>query len=106
MSGGGQSYVGKPRPAVVVQDDLFPATSSVTICAFTTDETDAPLFRLEIEPSQRNQLRAASRLMVDKLTTVPKNRLGYRVGNLDDRDVLRLNRAIAVFLGLAAPRQR
>ena len=106
MSGDAQSYVGKPRPAVVVQDDLFEATSSVTICAFTTDETDAPLFRLAIEPSRRNQLRVASRLMVDKLTTVPKARLGYRVGYLDDRDVVRLNRAIAVFLGLAAHRQR
>ena len=98
---GGKHYAGKPRPVVVVQDDSFDATDSITICAITTDETDAPLFRLSVEPSERNGLRAACRLMVDKITTVPKAKIGARVGRLDDEDILRLNQAVLVFLGLA-----
>lgn len=98
---GGKDYVGKPRPIVVVQDDSFDATSSITVCAFTTDETEAPLFRLKVEPNERNGLRAPSRLMVDKIATVPKAKVGTLVGRLDDDDLLRLNRAMLVFLGLA-----
>jgi mRNA interferase MazF len=98
---GGKDYAGKPRPAVIVQDDSFDATDSITICAFTTDETEAPLFRLPVEPNDRNGLRATSRLMADKITTVPKSKLGPQIGRLDDEDMLRLNRAILVFLGLA-----
>jgi mRNA interferase MazF len=98
---GGGDYTGTPRPAVIVQDDSFDATASVTICAFTTDPTDAPLFRIAIEPSGKNGLRAPSRLLVDKLTTVAKERLGSRMGRLDDEDMVRLNRAILVFLGMA-----
>jgi mRNA interferase MazF len=105
VSGGGD-YAGKPRPAVIVQDDAFDATASVTICALTTDPTNAPLFRLPIEPNAINGLRSSCRLMVDKLTTVPKSRLGRRVGQLDDEDVVRLNRAALVFLGLATTRRR
>lgn len=88
-------------PAVIVQDDHFDATASVTVCAFTTDPTEAELFRLPIEPSDQNGLREVSRLMVDKVTTVPKSKVGSRIGRLDDADVVRLNRAILVFLGLA-----
>jgi mRNA interferase MazF len=98
---GGKDYAGKPRPAVVVQDDSFDSTRSVTICTFTTDPTEAPLFRILVEPNEQNGLRASSRLMVDKLTTVPKDKLGDRVGQLADEDVLRLNQAMLVFLGLA-----
>ena len=97
----GAGYAGKPRPAVIVQDDRFDATASVTVCAFTTDETEAPLFRLSVTPSERNGLGSVSRLMVDKLTTVSKDRLGQRLGHLDGEDEVRMNRAIAVFLGLA-----
>ena len=99
---GGKDYAGKPRLVVVVQDDSFDATDSITICAFTTDETEAPLFRLPVEPNERNGLRAACRLMVDKIATVPKSKVGSRIGRLDDEDILRLNQAILVFLGLAA----
>jgi len=98
---GGKDYAGKPRPVVVVQDDRFDATQSITVCAFTTDPTDAPLFRLPVEPNERNGLRAPCRLMVDKVTTVAKTKLGSQVGRLDDEDILRLNRAMMVFLGLA-----
>lgn len=97
----GPGYAGKPRPAVIIQDDHFDSTASVTVCAFTTGETEAPLFRLPVTPSERNGLRSVSRLMVDKITTVSKERLGDRIGRLDDADVVRLNRAVAVFLGLA-----
>ncbi len=97
----GAGYAGKPHPAVIVQDDRFDATASVTVCIFTTDETEAPLFRLPVTPNERNGLRSVSRMMVDKLTTVSKERLGERIGRLDDEDVVRLNRAIVVFLGLA-----
>ena len=100
---GGSVYAGKPRPAVIVQDDRFDATASITICAFTTDPTDAPLFRVPIEPSNGNGLRASCRLMVDKITTVPKTKVGAHVGRLDDEDMVRLNRALLVFLGLAGP---
>jgi len=98
---GGGDYTGKPRPAVIVQDDSFDATDSITVCAFTTDATEAPLFRIRIEPSETNALREACSLMVDKLTTVQKDRLGARIGRLDDEDLVRLKRAILVFLGLA-----
>ena len=94
---GGNDYAGKPRPVVIVQDDSFDSTASITICAFTTDETDAPLIRLLIEPNGHNGLRLASRLMVDKITTVPKSKLGKRIGRLDDQDIVRLNQAILVF---------
>ena len=104
---GGKDYAGKPRPVAIVQDDSFDATELITVCAFTTDETDAPLVRLLVEPNEHNGLRTACRLMVDKVTTVPKSKLGSQVGRLDDEDILRLNRAILVFLGLAgSPKPR
>ena len=98
---GGKDYAGKPRPVVIVQDDSFDATDSITICAFTTDPTDAPLFRLPVEPNARNGLRSPCRLMVDKITTVPKAKVGERIGRLGDEDVVRLNQAVMLFLGLA-----
>lgn len=100
---GAKDCAGKPRPTVILQDDRFDATASITICAFTTDPTDAPLFRLAIEPNVRNGLWTPCRLMVDQITTVPKSRLGSCIGHLDEEDVLRLNRAVIVFLGLAVP---
>jgi mRNA interferase MazF len=103
----GQGYAGKPRPVVIIQDDSFDATNTITICAFTTDETEAPLFRLAVAPNPRNGLRMPCRLMVDKITTVPKAKVGARIGRLDDEDMLRLNRAMLVLLGLAvSPRAK
>ena len=98
---GGSEYAGKPRPVVVIQDDRFDATDSVTICAFTTDPTEAPLFRLRVESSDANGLHETSSLMVDKITTVHRSRLAMRIGHLSDEDEIRLGRAIVVFLGLA-----
>jgi len=98
---GGKDYAGKPRPVVIVQDDRFDATISITICAFTSDPTDAPLLRLLVEPSAENGLEKGSRLMIDELTTVPKAKLGRRNGRLGDSDMVRMNRALMIFLGLA-----
>ena len=99
---GGKDYAGKPRPVVIIQDDSFDGTNSVTVCAFTTDDTDAPLFRLPVQANERNGLRAPCRLMVDKIATVSKTKIGAHVGRLDAEDILRLDRAVLVFLGLAA----
>jgi mRNA interferase MazF len=98
---GGAGYAGKPRPAAIVQGDDFDRTDSLIICAFTTTDIAAPLFRVAVTPNERNSLTQASWLMVDKLTTLPKTKFGKLVGQLDERDMLRLNKAIVVFLGLA-----
>ena len=98
---GARDYAGKPRPAVILQDDSFETTASVTVCPLTTNPTESPLLRLEIAPSATNGLRAPCRAMVDKITTLPRSRVGARVGRLSDEDVVRLNRAVIVFLGLA-----
>ena len=98
---GGAAYAGKPRPAVIVQDDRFDANDSIIVCPLTTDATLAPMFRLPIDPTAANGLQAPCRLMVDKLTAVPRTRLGRRLGSLAREDVKALNRALFVFLGLA-----
>lgn len=98
---GGADYAGKPRPAVIIQDDRFDATRSITICAFTTNPTEAPLFRVAIDATPENGLLKMSRAMVDKIATVSKAKLGTRLGRLSEEDLLRLNRTILVFLGLA-----
>jgi mRNA interferase MazF len=98
---GGSRYAGKPRPVVIVQDDRFDMTASITVCGFTTDPTDAPLLRLRIEPDERNGLNTVSWLMIDKITTVPKPKLGSRIGQIDDDELVRIKRAILVFLGIA-----
>ena len=98
---GGAAYVGKPRPAVIVQDDRFDANDSIVVCPLTTDPAPAPTFRLPIPSNTRTGLRAPCRLMVDRLTTVPRKRLGTLVGTLNPDELKGLNRAIFVFLGLA-----
>lgn len=98
---GGKDYAGKPRPVVIVQEDRFDATASVTVCAFTTDVTDAPLLRIPVAPDTVNGLRQPCQLMVDKVTTVPRSKLGERMGRLADEHMVALGRALVVFLGLA-----
>jgi mRNA interferase MazF len=98
---GGGVYAGKPRPAVIVQDNRFDATDSIVVCPLTTDPTPAPIFRLAIQPSAQSGLRAPCRMMVDKLTAVPRRRIGRLVGSLASEEVRTLNRAIFVFLGLS-----
>ena len=98
---GGSGYASKPRPAVIIQDDCFPITLSIAVCPLTSQPIEAPILRILIHPTPENGLRAPSRLMVDKVTTVPKSGLGQRIGHLADDDLLRLNRSLLVFLGLA-----
>lgn len=98
---GNAEYAGKPRPAVVIQADQYDATDSVTVCPFTTDAVVAPDFRIVVEASGENGLQRQSSLMADKLLTMPRAKLGRRVGRLSDQDLARLNSAIIVFLGLA-----
>ena len=98
---GGKDYAAKPRPAVIVQNDRFDATGSITICALTSDKSEAPLFRIAIQPSDQNKITTTSRLMVDKITTIPKSKLGSRIGHLDAADMARVNQAMLIFLGLA-----
>ena len=94
------AYTGRPRPVLVIQDDSFDATASITVCPFTTNPVDAPLLRIAIEPSATNGLDRASSLMVDKITTVPKANVGDRLGQLTDEEMLKFNRSVAVFLGI------
>ena len=94
------AYTGKPRAVVIVQDDRFDATASVTVCPLTTSPIEAPLARIEVELSPTTGLDQASRIMVDKLTTMPRTNLRERLGRLPQEDLMRLDRALVVFLGL------
>ena len=93
---------GKPRPAVIVQTDAFPESHlSVVVCQLTSEIVEAPDFRVTIDPSERNGLRARSQIMADKPVTVRRARIGQSIGRLDDGDVGRLNVALAFVMGLA-----
>jgi mRNA interferase MazF len=92
---------GKPRPALVVQSDLFAELPSVVICPLTTTiRTDADLFRLDVEPSPHNGLRQPSQIAIDKITVIPADKFGAVIGRADDALLLRVNRALALFLGI------
>ncbi len=92
---------GKPRPALVIRSDLFEAHPSITILPVTSELREAPLFRIRVEPTDDNGLRRTSEVMVDKLQTVARERIGKEIGRLDDVAMLAVNRALAVFLGFA-----
>lgn len=95
------SYSGKPRPVVIVQDDRFDSTASVTVCPLTTTAVDAPLVRISVEPTNTTGIEKLSQIMVDKVTTIPRTNVRDHVGHLSDADLIRLDRALLVFLGLA-----
>ena len=96
-----QGDYGKPRPALVIQSDLFAEHPSVTVLPVTSERRDAPLFRIDVEPSDGNGLRKISAVMVDKPQTVARTRIGSTIGRLDDDSMLAVTRALAVFLGFA-----
>jgi len=98
---GGPDYAGKPRPVLIVQHDSFAETASITICPLTTHAIDAPLARPAIESRPENGLHETSFAMVDKITTVPRNRLDQQIGMLSPREMAPINQAMMVFLGLA-----
>ncbi|MBI2207348.1 MAG: type II toxin-antitoxin system PemK/MazF family toxin [Candidatus Rokubacteria bacterium] len=98
-----QGDYGKPRPALVVQSDLFNDThASITVVPVTSTIVDTPLFRVTVEPSRRNGLRVVSQIMVDKITTVRRQRLGQTIGRLEEDVMLRVSRALALWFGIAA----
>lgn len=99
------AYTDKPRPVVILQDDRFDGTGSIAVCPFTANPVEAPLLRLPIGPSDENGLDQPCRLMVDKVTTVPRSSLGERLGRLRDDELVALNRSLIVFLGLASAPQ-
>ena len=92
---------GKPRPALVIQSDLFAEHPSVTVLPVTSELRDTPLFRLTLQTSADNGLRATSQVMIDKAQTVPRGKIGETFGRVDDATLLSINRALAVFLGFA-----
>lgn len=92
---------GKPRPALVLQSDLFDQHPSVTVLPVTSALRDTPLFRLTLQPGPSNGLRLPSQIMVDKAHAVSRDRIGQTIGRIDDGMLLAVNRALAVFLGLA-----
>lgn len=95
------THTGKPRPVVIVQDDRFDATASVTVCPLTTNPLEAPLTRISIGPSPATGIEQQSQIMVDKITTMPRGNVRDHLGRLADPDLVRLDRALVVFLGLA-----
>ncbi|MBS0510319.1 MAG: type II toxin-antitoxin system PemK/MazF family toxin [Proteobacteria bacterium] len=96
-----QGDYGKPRPAVVIQSDLFDEHPSVTVLPLTTELRDTPLFRIDVEPSPDNGLQKRSQIMIDKIHTVPRSKLGSMLGKLSDDEQIAVNRSLMLFLGLA-----
>ncbi|EME67359.1 hypothetical protein G352_00702 [Rhodococcus ruber BKS 20-38] len=86
---------------VIVQDDRFDSTASVTVCPLTTNPVEAPLVRIAVEPTAGTGIEKPSQIMVDKVTTMPRANVRDRLGRLADADLVRLDRALVVFLGLA-----
>lgn len=92
---------GKPRPAVVVQSDLFtPTHASITVCPITTHLIDAPLFRLSLESSSQNRLRTLSQIMVDKISTLKVEKIRQKIGTLTQEQCKELNTALKLWLDL------
>lgn len=96
-----QGDYGKPRPALVIQSDLFDVHPSVTILPVTSELRDAPMFRITVNPDDGNGLGKPSQVMVDKAQTVSREKIGESFGRLDDAALLEVNRALAVFLAFA-----
>lgn len=94
--------LGKPRPALILQADLFADLSSVTVVPITSTLIEAPLIRLTIDDSDTDiGLRKPSQLMIDKISTVNRARLGPRIGRIDQKTMARVTRAVALFIGVA-----
>ena len=96
-----QGDYGKPRPALVIQSDLFNEHPSVTVLPVTSDLRDAPIFRVALEPGEKNGLTKRSQVMVDKAMTIPREKAGEPFGRISDSEMLAVTRALAVFLGFA-----
>lgn len=99
---GGSACTGKPRPVVIVQDDVFADLRSITVCPLTSELVDADAVRPRIEPSATNGLQSTSQVMIDKIVTVSRDRLRTRIGSIAGPDMTRVNRALVVFLGIGS----
>lgn len=97
----GGVYATKPRPVLIIQDDRFDATDSVTVCPMTTTLLDAPLVRVPVEPSSDNGLQEPSHIMIDKITTTRRTKVQSRQGVLSREEMVRVERSLLVFLGVA-----
>jgi mRNA interferase MazF len=97
----GGVYAFKPRPALIVQDDLFEGTASVTVAPLTTTLVDAPLLRVRVAADDLTGLQHDSQVMIDKVTTVRRENVGTRVGRLLPESLVEVERALMAFLGLA-----
>lgn len=95
-----QGDFGKPRPALVIQADLFDEHATVTVLLVSSTLVDAPLFRITVEPSAGNGLQKPSQVMVDKAMTVKRDKLGQAFGRLDADAMVEVERSLAVFLGI------
>ncbi len=95
-----QGAYGKPRPVLIIQSDLFAEHTSVTLLPITSELRGTPLFRIPIKPSESNGLRKLSQVMVDKVQTVPREKLGQAFGHLAEEDLQVINWTLAVFLGV------
>lgn len=96
-----QGDFGKPRPALVIQSDLFEAHPSMVILPITSELRDTPLFRVTVNPDGLNGLQKRCQVMVDKPQTVAREKLGPAFGRLGDDSMLAVTRALALFLGFA-----
>jgi mRNA interferase MazF len=96
----GAGYTGKPKPAVMIQNDNFEGTLSIGVFPLTNEPMDAPILRIPVQPPPENG-QPTSHLIADNVTTAPCGTLGHRVGLLADSDLLRLNPSLLVFPGLA-----
>lgn len=96
-----QGDFGKPRPALVLQSDLFGETATVTVALLSGTLVEAPLLRVTLRPSERNGLREPSQVLVDKVLTLRRDKIGATIGRLEDETMLEVTRALALFLGLA-----
>ena len=94
---------GKPRPAVIIQSDIFNEThASIVVCLVTSDRQDAPLFRIDVQPSETTGLKMVSQIMVDKIVALRRERIDQNIGKINDETLIRLNRSLALFIGLAS----
>ncbi|MDE2516361.1 MAG: type II toxin-antitoxin system PemK/MazF family toxin [Rhodospirillales bacterium] len=96
-----QGDYGKPRPAVIVQSDALAAADSVLVSLLTSDMTEAPLYRLMLQPDAGNGLRAPSQVMVDKIVAIPRAKASAPIGSLDQAAMIALNQMLAVMIGIA-----
>ena len=96
----GQGYAGKPRPVLIVQDDRFDATDSITLCPITTTTAQIPLLRIPLQPNKTNGLAAPSSIMIDKITSAHRSKLGQRIGKVSTTEMLQLERGLLVYLGM------